>query len=275
MTATSGRRPAPLGARLAVGVPAVLLVLLLVLPLAALVTRTPPGRVLSALGDRLVLDALRISLETTAAATLVIVLLGTPLAVLLARGRAPGLRLLEALVGLPLVLPPVVAGLALLVALGRTGPYAPLLDAVGLHLPFTVVAVVVAQVFVAAPYLVYTVAAGLRRLDPRLDEVASTLGAGPWRVFRTVTLPALAPALGAGVVLSAARALGEFGATITVAGNLPGTTQTVPTAIYTAFEQDPDGAYALATILVVVSLALLVALRGAVPLRAWAGARPS
>jgi molybdate transport system permease protein len=232
------------------------------LPLVVLVTHTSPGALAAAARDPVVLDALRVSLVTTAVSLAVIVLVGTPLAAALARGRFPGRTLLDALVGLPLVLPPVVAGLALLLAFSRTGPLGQALAPLGVHVPLSEAAVVLAQCFVAGPFYVYAVAAGLSAVDTQVEELAATLRASPWHVFRTVTLPLVRPTLAYGMVLSGARALGEFGATITVAGNLQGRTQTMPTAIYIAFERDQDGAVALAVILAVVSFALLLAVRG-------------
>ncbi len=232
------------------------------IPLIVLATHTSPAALRAALTDPVVLDALKVSLATTAISLVLVVLVGTPLAVALARGRFPGRALLDALVGLPLVLPPVVAGLALLLAFSPSGPLGQALQPLGVRVPLTEAAVVVAQCFVAGPFYVYAVAAGLSGVDRQVEEVASTLRATPWHVFRTVTVPLIRPALGYGLVLSGARALGEFGATITVAGNLQGRTQTMPTAIYVAFERDPDGAVALALILAVVSFVLLLGVRG-------------
>jgi molybdate transport system permease protein len=232
------------------------------LPLIVLATHTSPGALRQALSDPVVLDALRVSLVTTAISLAIVILVGTPLAAALARGRSPGRAALDALVGLPLVLPPVVAGLALLLAFSPTGPLGHALQPLGVRVPLTEAAVVLSQCFVAGPFYVYAVTAGLSSVDRGVEEVASTLRATPWHVFRTVTLPLIRPALAYGVVLSGARALGEFGATITVAGNLQGRTQTMPTAIYVAFERDPDGAVALAVILAVVSFALLLGVRG-------------
>ena len=232
------------------------------IPLIVLATHTSPSALAAALSDPVVLDALRVSVVTTAVSLVAIVLVGTPLAVALARGRFPGRTVLDALVGLPLVLPPVVAGLALLLAFSRSGPLGTALQPFGVRVPLTAAAVVLAQCFVAGPFYVYAVAAGLSGVDTSVEEVARTLRASPWYVFRTVTLPLIRPALAYGLVLSGARALGEFGATITVAGNLQGRTQTMPTAIYIAFERDPDGAVALAVILAVVSFVLLLAVRG-------------
>lgn len=244
------------------GILAVIAALFIAFPLAALLTRTSVADLLSAARDPVVLDAMRVSGETTAISLLLILLFGTPLALVLARGRFPGRALLDALVGLPLVLPPVVAGLALLVAFGRTGPVGGALGALGIDIPLSTTAVVLAQSFVAGPFFVYAVAGGLAQVDTGVEEVARTLGATPWRVLWTVTIPLARPAMVYGAVLSTARALGEFGATITVAGNVQGRTQTMPTAIFLAFERDPHGAVALAVVLAIVSFALLLAVRG-------------
>jgi len=188
--------------------------------------------------------------------------LGVPLAWLLARLAFPGRRLVRALVTLPLVLPPVVGGLALLVVFGRRGVLGPALQsALGVSIPFTTAAVVLAETFVAMPFLVVTVEGALNSADRRLEEAAATLGATAWTTFWRVTLPQVAPSVGAGAVLCFARALGEFGATITFAGNLPGTTQTMPLAVYVALESDPEAAVALALVLLALSVAILVALR--------------
>lgn len=257
---TAAWRPTP--TRLVVAAASALAAAFVALPLIVLATHTSPRALASALGDPVVLDALRVSLVTTAISLAIVVVVGTPLAVALSRGRFPGRTALDALVGLPLVLPPVVAGLALLLAFSRSGPVGTALGLLGVRVPLTEAAVVLAQCFVAGPFFVYAVAAGLGSVDGAVEEVAATLRASPWHVFRTVTLPLIRPAVGYGLVLSGARALGEFGATITVAGNLQGRTQTMPTAIYVAFERDPDGAVALAVILAVVSFALLLGVRG-------------
>ena len=248
--------------RLVVAVASALAAAFVALPLIVLITHTSPSALAGSLRDPVVLDALRVSLVTTAISLVIVVLVGTPLAAALARGRFRGRTMLDALVGLPLVLPPVVAGLALLLAFSPTGPLGNALHLLRVRVPLTESAVVLAQCFVAGPFYVYAVTAGLSSVDTTLEEVARTLRASPWHVFSSVTLPLIRPALAYGVVLSGARALGEFGATITVAGNLQGRTQTMPTAIYIAFERDRDGAVALAVILAVVSFALLLAVRG-------------
>jgi molybdate transport system permease protein len=210
-----------------------------------------------------VLSALRISLQTATIATALSVLLGVPLAWVLARASITGISLLRALVTLPLILPPVVGGIALLLALGRNGIVGRYLDDYfGLTLPFTTAAVVIAQVFVAMPFLIVSVEGALRSSESEIEEAAITLGASRLTVLGRVTLPAIFPALAAGTVLCWARALGEFGATITFAGNLPGSTQTMPLAIYQAFQLSPDAAVALGLILLAVALIVLVLLRG-------------
>ncbi len=189
-------------------------------------------------------------------------LVGVPLAWLLARSSFPGRRLLRAVITVPLVLPPVVGGVALLLAFGRRGVVGQYLDAwFGITLPFTTVGVVVAEAFVAMPFLVVTVEGALRSTDRRFEEAAATLGASRLVTFRRVTLPMIAPSLAAGGVLCWARALGEFGATITFAGNYPGTTQTMPLAVYLALETDPDAAIALSVVLLAVAVGVLLLLR--------------
>jgi molybdate transport system permease protein len=196
------------------------------------------------------------------AAAAVALLLGVPLAWLLARSEFPGKALVRGLATLPMVLPPVVGGAALLFAFGRRGLLGEsLYNATGLLLPFSIWGVIAANTFVAMPFLVVTVEGALRSLDPRYEAAAASLGASRWRVFRRVTLPLIAPSLAAGTLLSWARALGEFGATITFAGNLPGRTQTLPLAVFVGLESDRDIAIALSLLLVAISLGVLLALR--------------
>jgi molybdate transport system permease protein len=234
----------------------------LLIPLVALLVRAPwrgMGRLLS---DSQVLTALRLSLECASIATLLSLLFGVPLAWVLARVRFPGLSLLRALVTLPLVLPPVVGGLALLLALGRNGIVGRYLDSwFGVTLPFTTAGVIVAETFVAMPFLIVTVEGALRSSDRELEEAASTLRASRVTIFRRVTLPLIGPSLLAGSALCWARALGEFGATITFAGNFPGTTQTMPLAVYQALESDPETAIALSLVLLLVAVIILALLR--------------
>ena len=247
---------------LAVGGLAFVAVALLLLPLVGLVVRAPWSQLPSLLSDGGALDALRLSMETSTAAVVLCLAMGVPLAWVLARSDLPGRSALRALVTLPLVLPPVVGGVALLLAFGRAGLLGDSLSAVGVRLPFSTAGVVLAETFVALPFLVLSVEGALAALDERYEEVAATLGARPWAVFRHVTLPVAGPALAAGAALSWARALGEFGATITFAGNLPGTTQTLPLAVYLQLQTNPDAAVAMSLVLLVVSLAVLIALRG-------------
>ncbi|MCG2797129.1 MAG: ABC transporter permease [Cellulomonas sp.] len=251
-------RPVP---RLVVA-PAAVGVAFLLLPLLGLLVRAPWGRVLGLLTQRAALDALRISVVTASAATVASLALGVPLAWVLARSSGPIARLLRALVLLPLVLPPVVGGLGLLMAFGRHGVVGQYLDQwFGVSLPFTTAGVVVAQTFVAMPFLVVSVEGALRGADAGLEEAAATLGARPMAVFGRITLPLVGPSLIAGAVLCWARALGEFGATITFAGNRPGVTQTMPLAVYQAFQTSPDAAVALSLVLLAVSVTVLVAMR--------------
>jgi molybdate transport system permease protein len=253
---TQARIPGPLLALAAAGL------LLFLLPLAGLVVRAPWDQVGSALMAPETLTALWLSLVCSVTATVTALVLGIPLALLLSRTRGTLRALLRALTTLPMVLPPVVGGVALLLAFGRRGLVgAPLLAALGIQVPFTTAAAILAETFVAMPFLVIAVEGGLRGLDHRYEEAARALGAGAWKVFARVTIPLLRPAIFSGAVLCWARALGEFGATITFAGNLPGTTQTVPLAVYVALETRPEGAIALSLILLAVSLAVLVGLR--------------
>lgn len=236
--------------------------LFLFLPLVALVARAPWGSLLAELARPEILAALWLSLRTSLAATVLCLLLGVPLAFVLARVDFPGRSFVRGVALLPLVLPPVVGGVALILALGRLGPLGSVLaDLFGVRLFGTTAGVVVAETFVALPFLVITVEAALRAADVRYEEAAATLGASPWTVFRRVTIPAILPALGAGTVLAWARALGEFGATITFAGNLPGTTQTIPLAVFVELQRGLDGAIALSLVLVAVSLTVIVAMR--------------
>jgi molybdate transport system permease protein len=244
------------------GVPALVGALFLLVPLVGLLIRAPWRDLPSILADSQVLDALRLSLVCASAATAASVVFGVPLAWVLARSTVRGITLLRALVTLPLVLPPVVGGVALLLAFGRQGILGRLLDqATGITLPFTTAGVIVAETFVAMPFLIITVEGAFRASDRGYEEAAATLGASRLSVFRTVTIPLVAPSLLAGAVLCWARALGEFGATITFAGNFPGRTQTMPLAVYVALETNPDAAVALSLVLLVVSIAVLAGLR--------------
>ena len=242
--------------------PAALAVAFLLLPLLALVVRAPWRTLPDLLVRPEVGDALRLSLVCATAATGVCLLLGVPLAWVLARGQFRGRGLLRALVTVPLVLPPVVGGVALLLLLGRKGLIGRYLDAwFGVTLPFTTTAVIVAEAFVALPFLVIAVEGALRATDRRYEDAAATLGASKLLIFRRVTLPLVAPGISAGAVLCFARALGEFGSTITFAGSFPGVTRTMPIAVYLALETDPPAAIALSLVLLGVSVVVLVSLR--------------
>ena len=237
-------------------------VLLFLTPLIGLLARTPWSRLGSLLTGPKVRDALALSLISSILAAAIAVAIGVPMAWILARAEFPGRAVMRALVMLPMVLPPVVGGTALLFAFGRRGIVGEAIyEATGFVLPFSLWGVVLANVFVATPFLVLTVEGGLRNLDPRFESAAAVMGAGRWRVFRRVALPMIGPSLAAGALLAWARALGEFGATITFAGNLQGRTQTMPLAVFVALEQDRDVAIALSLVLIAVSLAVLVALR--------------
>jgi molybdate transport system permease protein len=244
------------------GVPALVGALFLLVPLVGLLVRAPWRDLPRLLTDSQVLDALRLSLMCASAATALSVVFGVPLAWVLARSTVRGITLLRALVTLPLVLPPVVGGVALLLAFGRQGILGRLLDQwTGITLPFTSAGVIVAETFVAMPFLVITVEGAFRASDRGCEEAAATLGASRLTIFGTVTIPLIGPSLLAGAVLCWARALGEFGATITFAGNFPGRTQTLPLAVYVALEANPDAAVALSLVLLVVSIAVLAGLR--------------
>ncbi|MGQ0849994.1 MAG: ABC transporter permease [Actinomycetota bacterium] len=233
-----------------------------VVPFAGLLARTPWTDLPDLLAGDLATDALRLSLVTSLAATGIAAALGVPLAWLVARVEFPGRSLVRGLVTLPLVLPPVVGGAALLFALGRRGLVGePLNQSTGLLLPFSTWGVVIANTFVAMPFLVITVEGALRNLDPRFEGAAATLGARRWTIIRRISLPMIAPSLVAGLVLTWARAFGEFGATITFAGNLQGRTQTLPLAVFVALESDRDTAVALSLLMVAVAMIVLVALR--------------
>jgi len=250
------RIPAPLLALAAAGL------LLFLLPLAGLVARAPWNQVGPELLAPETATALGLSIFCSVTATAIALVLGIPLALVLSRTTGTLRAVLRALTTLPMVLPPVVGGVALILAFGRRGLLgAPLYQLFGVQIPFTTSAAVIAETFVAMPFLVIAVEGGLRALDQRYEEAARALGASSWRVFARVTLPLLRPAIFSGAVLCWARALGEFGATITFAGNLPGRTQTVPLAVYVALETKPDGAIVLSLVLLAVALAILIGLR--------------
>lgn len=246
-------------------IPAGIALAFLVLPLVALIAQVPWAQFGQVVESSGVGQSLGLSLGAGAAATGLSVLLGVPLAWVLARSVEwnPVLRrLLRAFVTVPLVLPPVVGGIALVLLLGRTGLVGSFLRIwFGLQIPFTTPAVVISETFVAMPFLVLSVEGALRGADRRLEDAAETLGASRWMIFRRITLPLIAPGVAAGAVLSFARALGEFGATITFAGDFPGVTRTMPIAAYIALESDPGSAYVIAIILLAVAIAVLFALR--------------
>ncbi|MFI1768789.1 molybdate ABC transporter permease subunit [Streptomyces sp. NPDC020800] len=261
-TGGTRRRRIRAGLPLPLLLPGLVALVFLLLPLVALLVRAPWRSLPDLLTSTEVWQALQLSLVSATAATAVSLVLGVPLAWLLARTDFPGRGLVRALVTLPLVLPPVVGGVALLLALGRNGVVGKWLDTwFGITLPFTTTGVVIAEAFVAMPFLVISVEGTLRAADPRFEEAATTLGASRFTAFRRVTLPLIAPGIAAGAVLAWARALGEFGATITFAGNFPGRTQTMPLAVYLALQNDPDAAIALSLVLLAVSITVLAGLR--------------
>ncbi|MFY9331525.1 MAG: ABC transporter permease [Candidatus Nanopelagicales bacterium] len=243
-------------------IPAAIAMAFLVIPLVGLLVMTPWGDLMGLLGQEQTQQALRLSIITSLSATGIALILGVPLAWILARVPFRGRSLVRVLVLLPLVLPPVVGGTALLAALGRRGIIgAPLEALTGITLPFSMTAVIIAETFVAMPFLIITVEGALRGMDQRFEEAASTLGASRARVLFRITLPLVLPGIVAGATLAWARALGEFGATITFAGNFPGRTQTLPLAVYSLLETDRDAAIALSVVLLLVCVMVLLALR--------------
>ncbi|WP_205711931.1 molybdate ABC transporter permease subunit, partial [Euzebya tangerina] len=242
---------------------AILGLALFMIPLVGLIVAAPLERLPDLLRQPQLLAATRLSLVTSTLSLVIATVLGVPLAWLFARRDFPGKAILRAVAVLPMVLPPVVGGVALLLAFGRNGLLgSPLERATGVTLPFTTAGAVLAATFVAMPFLVVTVEAGLRQADRRVEQAAETLGASRWTIYRRITLPQIAPALAAGMALAWARALGEFGATITFAGNFEGRTQTMPLAVFQLLQSDPGGAYLLSLVLLLVSVVVLVAMRG-------------
>lgn len=234
----------------------------LVGPLVALAWRAlPSGRWLDALTSPIVVQALGLSLATTVASLVLVVLLGTPMAYLLARHSFAGRQVLDTVIDLPMVLPPAVAGLSLLLLFGRNGLLGPLLRGSGMDVAFTTAAVVLAQAFVAGPFYIRSARSGFESVDPHLERVAATLGKSEAGIFWRITVPLALPSLLSGAVMTWSRALGEFGATIMFAGNFPGRTQTMPLAVYAALESDLWAAMTLAILLVALSLAALATLR--------------
>jgi molybdate transport system permease protein len=265
----ASRRPEPddrhavgVGLPVVLWVPAALGFLLIAFPVVGMIRRADLSRLPELVTSDAALTALRLSLETAAVSTVVCLLFGGPLAAVLARSRSRVVRLARPVVLLPLVLPPVVGGLALLYTLGRTGPAGRLLELwFGVTVPFTTAAVVLAQTFVSMPFLVVSLEGALRTAGERYETVAATLGAAPFTAFRRVTVPLVLPGLGSGLVLAFARALGEFGATVSFAGSLQGTTQTLPLLVYQEREIDTDGAIALSLVLVVVAIVVIAVAR--------------
>jgi molybdate transport system permease protein len=248
--------------RIAIVVAAAILVAFIVIPLAGLVVRLTPSDIVAALRMPGALAALALSALTTCASLAVTLIFGTPLAYVLARGHFRGRRLVDAVVDLPIVVPPAVAGLALLLAFGRTGTFGPLLSGFGIHLSFSTAAVVLAQIFVASPFYVRAARGGFATVDRTLETASATLGMGPLRTFALITVPLAAPSLLGGAVLAWARALGEFGATIMFAGNLAGVSQTLPLAVYVNLESgNLTLATALSVVMIAVSLAVVLAVR--------------
>ncbi len=233
----------------------------LILPVVAIFVRVPPGTLLSALGTEAAVDALRVTAETNLVSMLLIILFGTPTAYWIATRRSRARDLVVTLVELPLVLPPAVAGIGLLAAFGRLGLLGGTMDAFGVDIAFTKVAVILAVTFVASPFYVRTAVAAFEAVDPTYPAAARTLGAGPGRVFVRVALPLSAGGLGAGAALAFARGIGEFGATIMFAGSLQGTTQTLSLAIYEQFDLDFDVALAISAVLVLVSATVLLSVK--------------
>ena len=261
-----GRRPP-----LAVVVAAAVTVAFFALPLVGLLQRANWSTIWDDLTTEQSLDALRLSLVCSLSAAGLSMLFGTPLAWMLARARLPGRPFIRGLVLLPMVLPPVVGGVALLAAFSLRSPIGGWLhDVFDIQFTFSTTGAIMAETFVAMPFLVITAEAAFRAADRRYEDAARTLGARPWTVFRRVTLPLTWPALAAGAALCWARALGEFGATITFAGSFPGRTQTIPLAAYLALERDTDAAVALSLVLLVISVGVLVSLR-----ERWLGGGPA
>jgi molybdate transport system permease protein len=239
----------------------------LVLPIVALVTYQPVHRLVDGFGSKVATDAILVSLKTNGIAFALMVLLGTPFAYLLARARFRGRSVVVTLVELPLVLPPAVAGLALLVAFGRLGLLGGTLDALGIDLAFSQAAVVIAILFVASPFYLRGAIAAFEAVDETMLDVAGTLGAGPVRRMLEIAIPLAGSGLGAGAAVAFARGIGEFGATILFAGSFQGTTQTLPLAVYSQFDATPDLAVAIGVMLVIISAAILLSSK--LLLRSW------
>jgi len=257
-----GRRSVPSGTPPVVAVLAIVALVFLAVPFVGLGARAPWGQLPQLVRSPQVVGALRLSLVTSLLAATISTILGVPLAWVLSRTVFPGKSLVRAAATLPMVLPPVVGGAALLFALGRRGLIGSQIhDRTGFALPFSMWGVVIAGSFVALPFVVITVEGALSSVDTRYEQAASTLGAGPMQVFRRIVVPSIAPSLRAGIILAWARALGEYGATVTFAGNIEGRTQTLPLAVSVALEQDRDAAMAMSVILVAISFTVLVVMR--------------
>jgi molybdate transport system permease protein len=238
------------------------LLLFIAIPLVALFAHASITDLLKNLNQRQVIEAISLSLVTSLATTVITLIFGTPVAYLLAQRHSRFYRLVDTLIDLPTVLPPSVSGVALLMAFGRHGLIGEWLSAVGINIPFTTLAVIMAQVFIASPFYVKAASIGFAAIDPELKQAASLDGAGNWRIFREIDLPLSGMALLSGSVMTWARALGEFGATIIFAGNFPGRTQTMPLAIYMGFEIDLDVALTLSIILIGLSFLTLIIVKG-------------
>ena len=256
-----GKRWASWPARILVGILAGSFFLFLGIPLAALIFREPPAVLWNLIKQPEVIQALQLSIVTTFVSIFLTVIFGLPVAYVLVRTRIPGRRFLQTLVTMPTVLPPVVAGVALLITFGRFGLIGQYLTPLGISIPFTTVAVVMAQMFVSSPFFVNSARAGLEQLDPRYESAAHTLRASEFYTFRRVILPLIRPILFTGAGLAWARALGELGATITFAGSFPGITETMPIAVYNAANVDLDSAVALSVVLLAISFAVLISLQ--------------
>ena len=268
----TGNRPLGATTRLPVGtIATALYVAFICLPILALLVKVvQQDNALASVVDAQVLQALRLSLLTSAISMVVVVVVGTPFALHLARSESMVMRVVDQIVELPIILPPVVAGVAMLLAFGRQGILGGTLASAGINLPFTTTAVVFAQVFVAAPFYIRSAKLGFQAVPDDFEDISRTLGVSPWRTFWRLTLPLAAPSLLGGLSLAWARAISEFGATIMFAGNLPGRTQTMPLAILTALESDLGSALALSAMLLAGSALVLVAL-GVAARRNWQG----
>ena len=256
-----GKRWSSWTARILVGILAGSFFLFLGIPLAALIIREPPALLWNLIKQPEVLQALQLSIVTTFVSIFLTIVFGLPVAYVLVRTRIPGRRFLQTLVTMPTVLPPVVAGVALLITFGRFGLIGQYLTPLGISIPFTTVAVVMAQMFVSSPFFVNSARAGLEQLDPRYESAAHTLRASEFYTFWRVILPLIRPILLTGAGLAWARALGELGATITFAGSFPGVTETMPIAVYNAANVDIDSAVALSVVLLAISFAVLISLQ--------------